>query len=227
VSSPPAETPASLPETASYRTEGCAAPSRLPVPAQTQRKALLEMNDFPLTGGCNGGAVRFEVTEPLVVASYWRCKRCQRRSGAAGSANAHPAPGPFRIVAGEDRLRVWKPDDGGEKWFWGRLWLVALWPQSQSRRSDRHPHGAFDGEPGLRPSVRQFVAYAAPWEPIPDDGMPRYPESRHTPRCHTPRDTRELGAHDKRARQPALSSHVLWTSRDGLEPSVGQRDRPI
>jgi hypothetical protein len=36
--------------------------------------------------------------------------------------------------------------------------------------------GAFDGDPGVRPSFRQFVAYAAPWEPIPDDGLPRYPE---------------------------------------------------
>jgi hypothetical protein len=36
--------------------------------------------------------------------------------------------------------------------------------------------GAFDGDPGIRPSFRQFVAYAAPWEPIPDDGLPRYPE---------------------------------------------------
>jgi hypothetical protein len=27
--------------------------------------------------------------------------------------------------------------------------------------------------------VRQFVAYAAPWEPIPDDGLPRHDESRH------------------------------------------------
>ena len=33
--------------------------------------------------------------------------------------------------------------------------------------------------PGVRPSVRQYVAYAAPLEPIPDDGLPRYPESRH------------------------------------------------
>jgi hypothetical protein len=39
--------------------------------------------------------------------------------------------------------------------------------------------GAFDGDPGIRPSVRQFVKYAAPWERIPDDGLPRYPESRH------------------------------------------------
>ena len=36
--------------------------------------------------------------------------------------------------------------------------------------------GAFDGDPGVRPSAHQFVAYAAPWEPIPDDGLPRYDE---------------------------------------------------
>jgi hypothetical protein len=28
----------------------------------------------------------------------------------------------------------------------------------------------------VRPSARQFVAYAAPWEAIPDDGLPRYDE---------------------------------------------------
>jgi hypothetical protein len=25
------------------------------------------------------------------------------------------------------------------------------------------------------------VAYAAPWEPIPEDGLPRYPESKPGP----------------------------------------------
>ena len=35
---------------------------------------------------------------------------------------------------------------------------------------------AFDSDPGVRPSYRQFVAYAASWEPIPDDGLPRYDE---------------------------------------------------
>jgi hypothetical protein len=39
--------------------------------------------------------------------------------------------------------------------------------------------GAFDDDPGVRPGFHQFVAYAAPWEPIPDDGLPCYPESRH------------------------------------------------
>ena len=35
---------------------------------------------------------------------------------------------------------------------------------------------AFDDDPGVRPSYRQFVDYAAQWEAIPDDGLPRYPE---------------------------------------------------
>ncbi len=142
--------------------------------------------------------MRFEVTEPLLVASYCHCKRCQRRSGAAASANAHPAPGTFRIVAGEDRLRVWKPEDGGEKWFCGDCGSSLFGrnpghPDSIGIRigafdDDPHPDsigirmGAFDDDPGIRPSVRQFVAYAAPWEPIPNDGLPRHRESRHTPR---------------------------------------------
>jgi len=36
--------------------------------------------------------------------------------------------------------------------------------------------GAIEGDPGVRPSARQFVAYAAPWEPIADDGLPRFAE---------------------------------------------------
>jgi hypothetical protein len=144
------------------------------------------MPDFPLTGGCNCGAVRFEVSAPLAGASYCHCRRCQRRSGAAASPNAHPAPGTFRIVAGEDRLRMWQPADGGEKWFCGDC------GSSLFGRNPAHAvpvgirMGAFDGDPGVRPSARQFVAYAAPWEPIPGDGLPRHPESRHAKRGQTP-----------------------------------------
>jgi len=32
--------------------------------------------------------------------------------------------------------------------------------------------GTFDGDPGIRSSVRQFVAYAAAWESLPEDGLP-------------------------------------------------------
>jgi hypothetical protein len=137
------------------------------------------MNDLPLTGGCNCGAVRFEVTAPLAAASYCHCRRCQRRSGAAASANAHPAPGTFRIVAGEDRLGAWKPENGGEKWFCGDCGSAVFASRPNLGDPISIRMGAFDEDPGIRPSLRQFVAYAAPWEAIPDDGLPRYTESRH------------------------------------------------
>ena len=139
---------------------------------------------LPLTGGCNCGAVRYEVTEPLVRASYCHCKRCQRRTGTAASAQAHPAAGSFRIVPGEHELRSWKPPEGGEKWFCGQCGsaITALNPSHPESIGIRL--GTFDHDPGIRPSVRQFVAYAAPWEPLPDDGLPRFPESRHAPGSH-------------------------------------------
>ena len=39
--------------------------------------------------------------------------------------------------------------------------------------------GALDRDPGIRPQYRQFVDSAAPWEPIPEDGLERYPQSRN------------------------------------------------
>ncbi len=126
-----------------------------------------------ITGGCLCGAVRFEVTAPFVSALYCHCTRCQRRSGTAASANARVSEDSFRIVVGEDRIRSFKPEDGAEKCFCvdcGSA-LFTRFPGMIGVRM-----GTLDSDPGIRPSYRQFVAYAAPWEPIPDDGLPRYPE---------------------------------------------------
>jgi len=129
-----------------------------------------------LTGACGCGAIRFEVTAPFVSASYCHCTRCQRRSGAAASANGRAEPGTVRITQGEDDLRVWAPDGGYEKLFCGRCGsaLFSRPPGTEELTGVRL--GALDGDPGIRPQWRQFVAYAAPWEPIPDDGLPRYDE---------------------------------------------------
>jgi hypothetical protein len=137
------------------------------------------VENLPLTGRCNCGAVQFEVSEPPVAAFYCHCRRCQRRSGAAASANAQPVPGTFRIVAGEERLRVWKPEGGREKWFCGECGSALF--ASNPHRADPIGirMGAFDNDPGIRPSSRLFVAYAAPWEPIPEDGLARYDENWH------------------------------------------------
>ena len=136
------------------------------------------MAEFPLTGGCLCGRVRYEVTEPLVSAGYCHCKRCQRRTGTAASFSARIVPGSLRILSGEDLIRSFEPPDGFAKVFCSDCGS-ALWsrnPEDPDVISIRL--GTFDEDPGIRPSYRQFVAYAAAWEPIPDDGLPRYDERR-------------------------------------------------
>ena len=134
------------------------------------------MSDAHLTGGCACGAVRFELTAPLVSSLYCHCTRCQRRTGTGASANGRAAPDSFQIVEGEDRLRAWKPEGGAEKWFCGDCGSALFSRVPGQAHAIGVRLGAIDGDPGIRPSVRQFVAYAAPWEEIPDDGLPRFPE---------------------------------------------------
>jgi hypothetical protein len=136
------------------------------------------MQDLPLTGGCLCGGVRYEVSEPLVSAGYCHCTRCQRRTGTAASASGRVAPGSLRVLGGQELVRVYEPPDGFRKAFCSACGS-ALWSQSPEDPEIVSVRlGTFDSDPGIRPAYRQFVAYAAPWEPVPDDGLPRYPESR-------------------------------------------------
>ena len=128
-----------------------------------------------LTGGCGCGAVRFEIDEPLVGAAYCHCTRCQRRTGGSASVSALMRRGSLRIVQGEDKLRAWIPEDGWAKTFCGECGSALFGGQTEGEHRIVRL-GVIDGDPGIRPGARQFVAYAAPWEPIPDDGLPRFDE---------------------------------------------------
>ena len=118
------------------------------------------------------------MTEPLVVAGYCHCTRCQRRTGTAASAQALVAPGSLHVSRGAELIAAYEPPDGATKLFCSSCG-GALWAQRVDDPEVIFVRlGAFDGDPGIRPSYRQFVAYAAPWEPIPDDGLERFPERR-------------------------------------------------
>jgi hypothetical protein len=135
------------------------------------------MTDLPLRGGCLCGGVRYEIDAPLEGASYCHCTRCQRRTGTAASASGRIADGALRIVAGEELVREYRPDDG-----WAKLFCEtcggALFSRDPATGAMSVRLGTVEGDPGVRPSYRQFVAYATTWEAVPDDGLTRYPERR-------------------------------------------------
>jgi len=140
------------------------------------------VSDTALTGGCLCGGVRFELTEPPLTAGYCHCTRCQRRTGTAASAQARIDGRTLRLLRGEELLKAWRhPEGGHEKLFCGECGahLFSRDPEDHAQMSVRM--GAFDGDPIIRPSWRSFVAYAAPWEPIPDDGLQRFSEAKPRP----------------------------------------------
>ncbi|MDQ6841427.1 MAG: GFA family protein [Actinomycetota bacterium] len=137
------------------------------------------MSDPSMQGGCLCGGVRFELSEPAKYAGYCHCTRCQRRTGTGSSAQARIDGRSFRLLRGEELVKAWRHPDGGfEKCFCRECGahLFSRDPDDHAQMSIRM--GAFDGDPGVRPTWRTFVAYAAPWEPIPDDGLERFSESK-------------------------------------------------
>lgn len=130
----------------------------------------------PITGRCLCGRVRFEVSEPLLEAEYCHCKRCQRRTGTAASVSALTVPGTFRLTEGPELLGAFTPDDGWHDFFC-RECGAHLYAQSpEDPRLICVSMGVIDGDPGVRPAFHQYVAYAAPWDPLLDDGLPRFAE---------------------------------------------------
>jgi len=124
------------------------------------------------------GGVRWELSDQPVGASYCHCTRCQRRSGGAASVSARTTPGSLRVVQGEELLRSWAPEDGNPKVFCSACGS-ALWAEDRNSPGVYFVRlGSFDQDPGVRPAFHQFVAYAASWEDLPDDGLPRFPERR-------------------------------------------------
>jgi hypothetical protein len=137
------------------------------------------MTDPAVTGGCLCGGVRFELADPPTGAGYCHCTRCQRRTGTAASAQARIEGRSFRLLRGGDLIQAWSPPGAGFDKCFCRACGAHLFsrnPEDPTQMAIRL--GAFDGDPGVRPSYRAFVAYAAPWEAIPDDGLERFSENK-------------------------------------------------
>jgi hypothetical protein len=123
------------------------------------------------------GAVRFEVSAPLRGAVYCHCTRCQRRSGTGFAVTGMTEPGSFRLTRGGEAVGTYDPGDGG----WHKKFCSVCGSQVFTTSSEDPDvvgvrFGALDGDPGVRPSAHQFADYAPAWSPVPDDGLPRFPE---------------------------------------------------
>jgi hypothetical protein len=145
----------------------------------TAESVRLPSLEEPLQGGCLCGAVRYELTAPFDHAGYCHCTHCQRRTGTGSSANGRVPLEGFRLLRGRERLRAFKPPTGVPKLFCETCGSALFSGDPFADRLVAVRLGTLDRDPGVRPQFRQFVDSAALWEPVPRDGLERYPGSRY------------------------------------------------
>jgi hypothetical protein len=72
-------------------------------------------------------------------------------------------------------ISAWAPTGGGYVKSFGEVCGSHLFGRAPAAHDFSIVRmAAIDGDPGVRPAARQFVASAAEWEPIPDDSLPRF-----------------------------------------------------
>jgi hypothetical protein len=128
-----------------------------------------------VTGSCLCGGVRFRLTRPFRRASHCHCSRCRKHSGAFGLTQGRVPQEGFRLLQGEELIRVYRPPGGMVKAFCsvcGSSLFGGTWPDGPEV-SVRF--GSLDGDPGIRPQYHSHTTSAAAWDVLPEDGLPRYP----------------------------------------------------
>lgn len=128
-----------------------------------------------ITGGCLCGAVRYEVRGSFLRAGHCHCSICRKHSGAAVCTQGRVRAEDFRLLSGEESLRVYRPAEGAAvKAFCircGSSLFGGTWPEGPEVSIRL---GSVDGDPGIRPQFHTFVESRAPWDEITDD-LPQYP----------------------------------------------------
>src|SRR5215212_1134443 len=131
-----------------------------------------------LRGSCWCGGVQFEVAEPFTAASFCHCTSCKRISGGVGTANARARTETIEITAGGELLTTYQPDEGSAKTFCSRCGSNLFgggWPDSE-QTSVRLT--SIDDGLDVKPDAHVYIRSVAPWETLPDDGLPRHEAQR-------------------------------------------------
>ena len=132
------------------------------------------MADEALHCSCLCGGVRFEVEQPFLAVAQCHCAWCKKLSGGYGTVSGRARTEAIRILEGEELLRSFQPEEGSSKTFCtacGSNLFGGGWPE---REFASVRLAAIDSDFDRKPEAHIFVRSVAPWEILPDDGLPRH-----------------------------------------------------
>lgn len=129
-----------------------------------------------ITGSCFCGAIAYKIEGKLRDARSCHCATCRKAFSAQASAYALVEPEEFSWVSGKDLLTIYESEDGKGLQFC-RICGSTL---CGTYKGEIHgvTLGCTDGDPCIRLGMHIFVASKAPWETLPNDGVPQYEEGQ-------------------------------------------------
>jgi hypothetical protein len=124
---------------------------------------------LPQTGGCQCGAVRYEITQAPQMVYTCHCSDCQRLTSSAFSIAVVVGDGAFHLISGEPRPLLKTADSGREiiRWSCPRCgsWICGA-PTPGS--AIRVRAGTLDDTSWLRPTVHFWIRSKQPWVALPE-----------------------------------------------------------
>ena len=131
-----------------------------------------------MRGSCQCQGVEFEVVSDFVSMAFCHCATCKKISGGIGTANGRVRTENVLLLAGEDLVRTYQPDEGSAKTFClicGSNLFGSGWPESEFTSVRL---SAIDTPLEQGPDAHLYVRSLAPWETLPEDGAERFEVGR-------------------------------------------------
>jgi hypothetical protein len=122
--------------------------------------------------------VQFEFPDEFASIAFCHCTTCQKLSGGVGTANGRVKTEAIRIVAGQELVRTYQPDEGTSKTFCSRCGANLFgggWPESDYSSVRL---SAIDTPFEAGPDSHLYVRSLPPWATLPDDGLARFQVGR-------------------------------------------------
>lgn len=134
---------------------------------------------LPITGGCQCGALRYQIVAPPLMIYACHCANCQRISGSAFGLATTITETSLEFTTGEPKKVTWQSDSGNERYgtFCGRCGCRIAHGQTPSNGFLSLRAGTFDDPSWIVPSGHIWTRSAQPWfefnsEDILWDGQP-------------------------------------------------------
>lgn len=128
-------------------------------------------------GSCLCGSIQYQITEFDQGFMFCHCSRCRKASGSAFASNASVKTVNFKIVEGQESLKLFKTAAGVTRSFCNHCGSPIYSQRETTPEMIRIRMGTLNTPLNgiIKPSAHIFVESKAEWDTIADQ-LPQYPE---------------------------------------------------